>query len=185
MNTSFAKYGRILLLGALFAIASALGAHARAATPTPKFTVNQFILVQFQYVGPRELSGISTYGPAAHAVQCERAGATGSDSKGPAYVVTCLHIAFGGPLPAGAVALNPTAAPTIGFAAIAIEYGPTGRFVGAQPLHGAIDAPTCMAQSKDLLQGYYKDGSVPHGNSLLIYCVGIPEENAPAHGHAV
>lgn len=142
------------------------------------FLAHDIIRVETEYATPTVPLHVSTYGPVQHEHACRADAAAQPYPKDSMYKNGCLTIMFVGPLPHGAVVIQPEARPEnnpIGVALIAVEYNTAGRWLGAQPLHVVSNADTCKFQANDLKQGWYKDGSVPKGNSLLIYCVGIPK----------
>lgn len=151
-----------------------------SAADHPSFTVDQFIAVAMEYQGPRDLVGADTYGPTTKEFDCskgEQAAVAQSGDLIPAghtMVTTCLHVKFGGPLPRGAALAVPETGQPYEYLTVGVEYTASGRFVGAQALHAASDVKTCMAEAKDLLKSNYADGSIPAGNSLLLYCMPVP-----------
>jgi hypothetical protein len=167
-----------ILLAALGFVAGVSATPVKSQSNT--FTVDQFVAVALEYQGARALVGANTYGPTDKEFECIRgaqAGVSQSDDILPAghkLVTTCIHVLFSGPLPNGvAVAVPPTGIP-IEYLTIGVEYTGGGDFKGAQALHVAPDLKTCMSEARDLLKSNYGDGSVPAGNSPLLYCTPIP-----------
>ena len=70
--------------------------------------------------------------------------------------------------------LQPVQRPPLSYALIAVMYSKMGAYVGMQPLHAVAKAATCQAQARDLIDSNRKDGKVPFGASLLIYCLPVP-----------
>ncbi len=143
------------------------------------FSVDQFIAVTLQYHGDT-LAGASTYGPTEKKFACERAGESavvqskGLLPKGDQLVATCLRIAFGGPLPAGAEPVEPAQIMPLEWITIAVEYDAHGGFVGAQALYTSADVESCHAKNVVKVKSNYADGHVAAGNSLLLYCLPVP-----------
>jgi hypothetical protein len=167
-------------------VLAALALTACAAIP-PKpvavkagFAANDFLIVALEYAGPRELAGVNTFGPAPKSELCQRASAAliaqGHDvmPAGHTLVATCLHVKFSGPLEHGAVIMQPFVGAPLAYLKVGVEYTASGGFVGAEPLNATADAETCRNQAREIIDSTAKDGKIPAGNSLLIYCVPIP-----------
>lgn len=144
------------------------------------FDVDQFIAVTMEYQGAHALIAADTYGPTTKEFDCSRsaeAAVAQSDNVLPAghtMVTTCLHVKFGGPLPRGVALPIPIAGTPFEYLTVGVEYTAAGGFVGAQALHSAPDVRTCMAEARDVIASNYRDGTVPAGNSLLLYCMPVP-----------
>jgi hypothetical protein len=144
------------------------------------FTVDQFIAVALEYQGPRAIAGIDTYGPTAKEFACERAAEAAVSQSGdmlpPGHtlVTTCLHIAFGGPLPKGAAVSVPITGKPFEYVTIGVEYTRVGEFLGAQAMHSSPDLATCMREARDVIRSNYADEHVAAGDSLLLYCTPVP-----------
>jgi hypothetical protein len=162
-----------------------------AAAPATHFSVNQFVLVALEYDAHSSLAGVDTYGPAPSTFRCTVAAthaiidADKQLPKGHTLVTTCLHVMFGGPLPKGAAVAIPSKKAPPEYITVGVEYGPGGKFVGAQALHASLTIKTCMHESKSVLQSNYADGHVSAGNSLILYCVPVPSDLDKTDGHAV
>jgi hypothetical protein len=145
-----------------------------------KFAVDEYMALALEYSGPQTLLGINTLQPVPKAVQCQRGVAAAIVQahdylpEGHTMIATCLHVKFTGPIPNGAVVVNPFSGSPLEYVNVATEYDSSGNFVGAQALNPAPDMQTCVNESKDLVKTNYTLGKIPPGNSLIIYCVPIP-----------
>jgi hypothetical protein len=130
---------------------------------------------------PNTLTGLDPFGPFAKEFDCTQYATTvigqAADKlpRGDLMSSTCLHIAMKGPLGKhGAVVPQPFSGRPVTVAAVGVEFDRHGGFVGAQRLHYARDLKTCIWEAHDVIDSNQRDGKVPLGNSLLIYCVPIP-----------
>lgn len=169
----------LIILLALAGCAKTSHPIAIAPSAARAFTVDQFVAVVMEYSGSRALVGADTHGPTAKEEPCARSAAAAMSQgdvlpKGHKLVTTCLHVKFAGPLPSGAAIQTPVSGTPFEYLTIGVEYAKAGDFVGAQALHPAPDAKTCMHEARDVIDSNYKDGHIAAGNSLLLYCLPVP-----------
>ncbi|MGA7540353.1 MAG: hypothetical protein WBW93_16475 [Steroidobacteraceae bacterium] len=160
----------------------AVSACAKAPVPSSSnFLADNEFVIEMEHDTSGALVNVSTYGPVPHGQSCEQfeavtaSGTEKYNPKGFRSQLTCLQVKFLGPLgPKGAVILQPSGAAPLKYALIAVMYSKMGAYVGMQPLHAVKKAATCQAQARDLIDSNRKDGKVPFGASLLIYCLPVP-----------
>lgn len=153
-----------------------------ALHPTQRagFAVDQFTAVSLEYADAHDLVGVDTYGPTAKAFACERASAAALAQShdmlppGHAMAMTCLHVKFTGPVKHGRVVMQPFHGTPLEYVSIAEEFTASGKFYGAEALHRSANASACRSSSRDVIDTNYREGKVPAGNSLLIYCLPVP-----------
>lgn len=151
---------------------------------TPSFTVDQYELLAAHYAAPDIIDGVLPMGPADKEALCTRAGvAVAQDGH---VATTCLHIEFKGPIPKGAVVMQPfgTGQTLLEYGIFGIDYAldgseisGTGHLVG--PFKNNVD---CKTVAIDTLHGAYRDDKVPINSTLLLYCVGFPTMPQLFHG---
>ncbi len=144
------------------------------------FVADTYLTVGLDYQSATVLAGVSTYGPTPKAVMCERAEAAfvaeskGMEPPGHTAAATCLHVRFSGPAPKGQVVMQPGTAKPIAVVLIGVEYDSLGKWYGAEALHSTDSAKVCEKQANVVLADNLKNGRVPKGNTLLIYCLPVP-----------
>ena len=143
------------------------------------------MLIAVQYHSPTEIAGVSLYGPTAKESDCIKAAAAYL-SQVPAYMpktdraaATCLHVVLVGAAVHGQTIVQPFAGQALAWAIVPIEYDAHGKYLGmgnrdSQAIPGGADAATCKVRADDIRTSSYAEGKVPNGNTLLVYCVGLP-----------
>lgn len=179
------------ILGACTTLPQPKHAPAKVVQQAKTFHVEQYELLLIQYRSPTVVDAIDAVGPADKIYSCVRAAAAGvaqepSFDKGHAmYVPTCLPIVISGPIPHGAVAVQPVAtnAHVLFWTSESLDYDASGAFLkGNQPQGPFKTSAECASQSALDIKNAYAAGKVAQTDTLVTYCVPILAYGQQADG---